>query len=111
MVLAALLLRPAHYRSALLLCARDYCSYFHEDYQVFSTPEARVLHFVERASNKNWEWRSRWRDAPEGSDGQQGEAPPVYPCSEPIAALLITVSVSLPRSVRQAPDRLQRLLL
>ena len=47
---------------------RDYCSYFHEDYLVFASPEARVLHFVERASNKNWEWRGRWRDSSSPDD-------------------------------------------
>ncbi|XP_052132988.1 voltage-dependent calcium channel subunit alpha-2/delta-4 [Frankliniella occidentalis] len=40
----------------------DYCAYFHENYLVFDSPEARVLHFVGRASDTNWEWRERWRN-------------------------------------------------
>lgn len=54
------------------LRSRDYCAYFHEDYRVFDSPEARVLHFVGRASNKDWEWRGRFRDQDPPPD-QQGE--------------------------------------
>ncbi|XP_034236223.1 voltage-dependent calcium channel subunit alpha-2/delta-3 isoform X2 [Thrips palmi] len=48
----------------------DYCAYFHEDYRVFASPEARVLHFVERASHKNWEWRERFRAPPPDAQGR-----------------------------------------